>query len=119
APRTQGAIGWPSLIETLLALAAIAALIQPFHRLASDDTGRDRRFADIAISVGGLPEHVLPAPGASYRALARPRHSCAVCILRRPGRTAGARSPVPQPRTSLRGNARGRHATGPHRGVRA
>ena len=53
--RVGPTASWPSLIETLLALAAIAALLQPFERLSANDTGRDRRFADTAISVGGLP----------------------------------------------------------------
>jgi cell division protein FtsW (lipid II flippase) len=69
---TGSATSWPSLIETLLALAAIAALLQPFERLSLNDTGRDRRFADAAVSVGGFPERVLPALCASYGALAEP-----------------------------------------------
>ena len=67
-----GSASWPSLIETLLALAAIAALLQPFERLSANDTGRDRRFADAAVSVGGLPERVVPALCASHGALAEP-----------------------------------------------
>ncbi|HZW74450.1 MAG TPA: hypothetical protein VFF43_12930, partial [Caldimonas sp.] len=69
---TSGAIGWPSFIETLLALAAVASLLIPFQRLAADDIGRGGRFADTAISVSGLPERVLPSLCALYGALAEP-----------------------------------------------
>ncbi|HZI83745.1 MAG TPA: hypothetical protein VFF44_07510, partial [Casimicrobiaceae bacterium] len=72
AGPTSGAIHWPSLIETLLALAAIAALFPLYQRLAFDDAGRGGRFADTAISVSGLPERVLPALCAAYGALAEP-----------------------------------------------
>src|SRR5215472_11290161 len=70
--RPATAINWPSLIETALALAAIAALFPQFDRLAADDAGRGGRFADAAISVGGLPERVLPSLCASHGALAEP-----------------------------------------------
>ena len=70
--RPAAAINWPSLIETVLAIAAIAALFPQFARLAADDAGRGGRFADAAISVGGLPERVLPALCASHGALAEP-----------------------------------------------
>jgi cell division protein FtsW (lipid II flippase) len=65
-------INWPSLIETILAVAAIAALFPQFDHLAADDAGRGGRFADTAISVGGLPERVLPSLCASHGALAEP-----------------------------------------------
>jgi cell division protein FtsW (lipid II flippase) len=71
-PDTTAGINWPSLFESLLALAAIAVLFPQFDRLAADDAGRDGRFADAAISVGGLPDRVLPALCASHGALAEP-----------------------------------------------
>ena len=71
-PAATAGINWPSLVESLAALAAIAVLFPQFDRLATDDAGRDGRFADAAISVGGLPEHVLPALCASHGALAEP-----------------------------------------------
>jgi cell division protein FtsW (lipid II flippase) len=72
AKPTSGTTRWASLIETLLAVVAIAALLPQFDRLAIDDSGRDRRFADVALSVGGLPDKVLPALCAAYGALAEP-----------------------------------------------
>ena len=66
---TSGARRWASPIETLLALVAIAALLPQFDRLSSEDSGRDRRFADVALSVGGLPDRILPALCATYGAL--------------------------------------------------
>ena len=72
ARPTSGASRWPSFFETLLALAAIAALLPQFDRLSVDDSGRERRFADVAIAVGGLPERVLPALCGAYGTLAEP-----------------------------------------------
>ena len=69
---TSGATRWPALIETVLALAAVALLIPSFEELAADDSGRDRRFADVALAVGGLPERVLPSLCALHGALAEP-----------------------------------------------
>ncbi len=71
-PATASRARLPSWIETALALAAIAALFPLFGRLAADDTGRDGRFADSAVAVGGLPDRVLPALCASYGAAAEP-----------------------------------------------
>ena len=71
-PATWAAAKWPSLIETLLAIGAIAILLPSFDRLATSDAGRDQRFADAAISVGGLPEPVLPRLCANLGALAEP-----------------------------------------------
>jgi len=69
---TWAAAKWPSLFETLLAIAAIAILLPSFDRLATSDAGRDQRFADAAISVAGLPQRVLPGLCASHGALAEP-----------------------------------------------
>jgi cell division protein FtsW (lipid II flippase) len=71
-PAATARVNWPSLIETVLAIAAIAALFPQFDRLAADDTGRGGRFADAAVSVGGLPERVLPSTCVSFGSLAEP-----------------------------------------------
>jgi cell division protein FtsW (lipid II flippase) len=63
---------WPSRIESVLAVAAIVALFPLFERLAANDIGRDRRFADAAVAIAGLPDPVLPAMCASYGARAEP-----------------------------------------------
>jgi len=39
-------IAWPSLAETVLAIAAIAVIFPLFAGLGADEAGRDRRFAD-------------------------------------------------------------------------
>jgi cell division protein FtsW (lipid II flippase) len=69
---TAFATRWPSLIESLLAIAAIVVLLPSFERLAPNDVGRDRRFAGAAIAIGGLPARVLPGLCASHGALAEP-----------------------------------------------
>jgi cell division protein FtsW (lipid II flippase) len=69
---TWAAAKWPSLIETLFAIAAIAILLPFFDRLATSDAGRDQRFADTAISIAGLPQRVLPGLCASHGTLAEP-----------------------------------------------
>ena len=71
-PATETATKWPSLIESLLAVAAIVALLPAFERLAANDSGRDRRFADAAVAVVGLPDPVLPGVCASHGARAEP-----------------------------------------------
>jgi cell division protein FtsW (lipid II flippase) len=88
---TSGAIRWPSLIETLLALAAVAAILPQFQRLATEDSGRGGRFADTAISVAGLPERILPALCAAHGASAEPQVRDRLC--RRSEIHAAARPP--------------------------
>jgi len=65
-------VAWPHWVEAALVAAAIAALLPWFDRFAADDLGRDRRFADAAIVVRGLPDPVLPALCASYAGAAEP-----------------------------------------------
>ena len=72
APATGAATKWPSLIESALAVLAIAALLPQFENLAANDAGRDRRFAETAIAIGGLPERTLPGLCASHGAGAEP-----------------------------------------------
>ncbi len=65
-------IAWPLWVEAALVAAAIACLLPLFDRIAGDEAGRDRRFADGAIAVSGLPEPVLPSLCAAYAAHAEP-----------------------------------------------
>lgn len=67
---TQTATKWPSLIESLLAVAVIVALLPLFERLAANDTRRDRRFDDAAVAIAGLPDPVLPGVCGSHSARA-------------------------------------------------
>src|SRR5258705_7537718 len=69
---TTAATRWPSLIESLLAIAAIVALLPLFERLSTNDAGRDGRFASPAIAIGGLPARVVPGLCASHGTLAEP-----------------------------------------------
>ncbi len=62
----------PSLMESLLTIAAIAVLLPVFARLSEIGTGRDQRFADPGFWVQGLPEPTLPAVCAAHAALAEP-----------------------------------------------
>ena len=65
-------VAWPRWVEAALVAAAIASLLPWFERFGADDLGRDRRFADAAIAVHGLPDPILPALCASYAALVEP-----------------------------------------------
>src|SRR5438552_15772479 len=72
AATRASASRWPSMIESLLAIAAIAVLLPSFGRLTANDVGRDGRFAGAAIAIGGLPPRVVPGLCASHGALAEP-----------------------------------------------
>ena len=82
---------WPLVAETALVVVAVALLLPWFDRVAADDAGRDRRFAEAIVTVRGLPNPVLPV---------------ALRVLRRAGRAARARAALPPqsnsrpPRTS-------------------
>src|SRR5258708_7035366 len=88
---------WPSLIESVLSAAAIAALFPLFGLLAANDTGRARRFADAAVAIGGLADRVLPAVCASEGARAEPLVRDRLCprLELRPMATHGDGMPVP------------------------
>ncbi len=79
APVTHTATKWPSLIESLLAVVAIVALLPSFERVAVRDSGRDARFSDVVIAIGGLPGRVLPSLCTNYGALAEPRVRDRLC----------------------------------------
>jgi hypothetical protein len=68
--RTPSA--WPLWVEAALVATATAALLPWFDRVAIDDVGRDRRFADAAIAVRGLADPVLPSLCASHGARVEP-----------------------------------------------
>ena len=87
---------WPSLVESILAVAAIAALLPLFDRVAVNETGRDGRFADTAVRVSGLPERVLPALCASEGARAEPQIRDRLCRgIEIPAVTAPAHAAMP------------------------
>src|SRR3954453_12455248 len=62
----------PLLVEAALALAVIVALFPWFNRLATDDMGREQRFAAPAVEVRGLPDPVLPSLCSSHGGRATP-----------------------------------------------
>jgi len=60
-PRRQGLAGsLPAWVELILVLAAVAALLPTFDRVADLADGREHRFADTGLRVTGLPEPTLP-----------------------------------------------------------
>jgi cell division protein FtsW (lipid II flippase) len=65
-------IAWPLLAEAVLVFGAVGALLPWFDRVAADDAGRDRRFAETIVAVRGLPNSVLPVLCASHASLAEP-----------------------------------------------
>jgi len=85
-PRRAGAGGatlaWPALVELLLVVAAIAALLPLFDRLAPLASGRDQRFLDRGIAVAGLPAPVLAAMCAGVGAAAERSVATALCSSR-------------------------------------
>ena len=56
AGSQERSLAWPLLVEAALVLIVIAALLPLFAPLASQDTGRDGRFAERAEASRGLPE---------------------------------------------------------------
>jgi cell division protein FtsW (lipid II flippase) len=94
-------IAWPHLVEAALVLLAVAVLFPWFERVADDDAGRDRRFAEAVVTVRGLPVPALPALCSSYGAFAEPlvrerlcrhgRFAYAADISRLPGTLTDAR----------------------------
>ena len=65
-------VAWPRWVEAGLVIATIGALLPWFDRVAGDDLGRDRRFADTVIAVRGLPDPLLPSLCSTYGGLAEP-----------------------------------------------
>jgi len=79
---------WPLVAETALVVVAVALLLPWFSRVAGDDAGRDRRFAEAIVTVRGLPDPVLPALCASYGASAEPLVRERLCRRIEPAATA-------------------------------
>jgi len=67
--RLRGAMA--PLAEGLAVLAAVAALLPAFDRVAQFGDGRDGRYADAGFRVDGLPDPVLPSLCAGVAALAQ------------------------------------------------
>jgi hypothetical protein len=65
-------IAWPDVVEAALVIAAIAILFPWFERVAPEDAGRDRRFAEAAVTVRGLPAPALPSLCSAYGGRAEP-----------------------------------------------
>jgi cell division protein FtsW (lipid II flippase) len=49
APPARARVAWPSLTETVLAVAAIVVIFPWFALVGVDESARDHRFADVAI----------------------------------------------------------------------
>jgi len=65
-------IAWPDVVEVALVIAAVAILFPWFERVATEDAGRDRRFAEGAVTVRGLPAPALPSLCSAYGGFAEP-----------------------------------------------
>ncbi len=76
-------IAWPSLIETALAVAAIAAIFPWFARFATDAAASDRRFDDGPIAAATLPPAILATACAAQGRFAEPRVRERLCADRR------------------------------------
>jgi cell division protein FtsW (lipid II flippase) len=94
-------IAWPSLVETVVALAAVVAIVPWFARFGVDPSARDGRFADAAITVRSLPPPILGALCSTHAALAEPMVRERLCG--RIGAPARAHDGAPFP-TDLRDN---------------
>jgi cell division protein FtsW (lipid II flippase) len=70
APRVG--IAWPSLFETILAVAAVLAIFPWFARFGVDGFVRDGRFADTALAVRTLPPPILGTLCAAHAGPAQP-----------------------------------------------
>jgi cell division protein FtsW (lipid II flippase) len=79
---------FPTLVELMLVVAAIAFLWPSFERVAQlGGAGRDQRFLDRGIAFTGLPETVVPAACDSVGALAEARVADSLCRSRRAAST--------------------------------
>lgn len=72
APLSRSTLAWPLWVEAALVVTATAVLLPWFDRVATDDVGRDRRFADAVIAVRGLADPVLPSLCALHGSRAEP-----------------------------------------------
>ena len=60
------------MVEAALVLFAIAAVLPWFERVATEDAGRDRRFAEAVLTMRGLPPPALPMLCSIYGGFAEP-----------------------------------------------
>jgi cell division protein FtsW (lipid II flippase) len=97
----------PSLMESLLAIAAIATLLPVFARLGDVGAGRDQRFVEAGFKVQGLPEPTLPAVCAVHAALSEPVVRARLCSTRS---TAAAQPVLRMPLVLSDALSRTRHA---------
>ena len=88
-PRARVGMHVPALLELLAVIAAIGLLWPAFERIADGGGGRDRRFADSAFTIQGLPDEVLPRACAAWGANAETAVAERLC-----GRRIGARAPA-------------------------
>jgi cell division protein FtsW (lipid II flippase) len=70
SPRLRAGVHMPAWLELLAVVAAIALLWPAFERIADGGGGRDRRFAETAFAIEGLPDEVLPQACAAWGARA-------------------------------------------------
>ena len=91
APRAALGAHVPALLELLAVVAAVALLWPAFERVADGAGGRDRRFAETAFAIQGLPDEVLPGACAALAAQADTSVRERLC-----GRTVGG-TPHPLP----------------------
>ena len=80
---------WPSAVEAILALAAIAMIAPLFAGLSDEAFVRDRRYASTSIALDGFPRPVLQALCGSHGPLAEPAVADRLCgsQARGPGAT--------------------------------
>ena len=92
-PPRRTAVGAhvPALLEWFAVFAAIALLWPAFERIADGAGGRDRRFAETAFAIEGLPDEVLPGACAAFGAFADVSVQERLCG-RSAGRVAGTLS---------------------------
>ena len=101
----DGPAAWPHVAETALVVIAVVLLLPWFDRVAADDAGRDRRFAEAIVAVRGLPNPVLRSLCASHGGLAEPLVRERLC-RRADGESPGDLSRMPPALTDARARAR-------------
>ena len=79
----------PALLELFAVVAAVVLLWPSFERIADGAGGRDRRFAETAFAIQGLPNELLPDSCAALGAFADVSVQERLCG-RSAGRAAGA-----------------------------
>ena len=101
----EGGAAWPHVVETALVVIIVGLLLPWFDRVAVDDAGRDRRFAEAIVTVRGLPNPVLRSLCGSHGGLAEPIVRERLC-RRGEGESAGDLSRLPPALSDARARAR-------------